>query len=262
MMQETGLRAAITKVLRDHGAPLHYQDITSSILDQSLHTLAGVTPERTVNAYLNQMTKLGHPWYVNNIRKTTRGVFEYFDPSNSPDVLEPTDESDDGDEDGVTEADTKVRVACYGLHWDRSLVDWAKSEVLGRAYPGAVAINFADQKGIYLLHQERFTVYVGQTQDSLYNRLRHHNNGKQARWDKFSWFGFREVQEQSGELEPLSSQIDVARFTDLLEAVLIEALAPPVNSQRGKHMGTLYQQAASPSILERQRRDFHRTLAG
>ena len=261
VQQETGLRTAISKVLRDYGAPLHYQDITSAILDQALHPLAGVTPETTVNAYLSQMTKRDHLWYAGNIRKTSRGVFEFFDPSASSEPFDTPDEGDDADDEGATEADAKVRVACYGLHWDRNLVDWAKAELLGRA-TRPVPINFAEQKGIYLLHQERFTVYVGQTRDSLYKRLREHNSGKQARWDKFSWFGFREVQDQSGELEPLRDQIDVARSIDLVEAVLIEALAPPVNSQSGRHMGVLYQQVLSPRIAESQRREFHRSLAG
>lgn len=43
---------AIETVLKDAGAPLHYEAITKQILEKGLWTAGGKTPEATVNAAL------------------------------------------------------------------------------------------------------------------------------------------------------------------------------------------------------------------
>jgi hypothetical protein len=262
--QEMAWRDAIRAVLQDAGTPLHYQDIIKAIHDQGLRTLTGATPERTVNSQLSQMTRYGQPLHDPQIRRTARGYFEFIN-----DALLPIDDQGSVEEpehieedDELPDSDSKIRVACYGLHWARGQVDWAKAQLLGRAYSGGPPLDFADQHGVCLLHQNRFTVYIGQTADSLYTRLRQHDRTKSARWDTFSWFGFREVDDHNGTLKPLSSEIDVTRCTDLVETILIEAVEPPMNAQRGKHIGTFYQQVPSPRILEARRKDFFGEMAG
>ena len=195
-------RDAIRAALQYAGKPQTCQDLTQVIHTQGYRILSGATPEQTVASQLSQMTRSDQALYDPTIRRTSRGYFEFIaDTLSSPGDEKPLEEQDYIEEDDdPTDIDSKIRVACYGLHWDRGRVDWAKPQLLGQAYPGASQLDFADQNGIYVLHQNRFPVYVGQTTDSLYSRLRHHDRTKAARWETFSWFGLREVDDYSGDL--------------------------------------------------------------
>ena len=203
-------RDAIRAALQYAGKPQTSQEITQVIHDQGYRTLSGATPEQTVASHLSQMTRSEQALYDPTIRRISRGYFEFITdtlaPTGDQEPLEGQDHLEEDDDPNASVG--KIRVACYGLHWDRGRVDWAKPQLLGQAYTGASLLNFADQNGIYVLHQNRFPVYVGQTTDSLYNRLRNHDRTKSARWDTFSWFGFREVADSSGELKPLGGGVD------------------------------------------------------
>jgi hypothetical protein len=134
------------------------------------------------------------------------------------------------------------------MFWWRNLVVWTgKPKLLGKQGAGATDVNFADQVGVYLLHDRERVIYVGRAVDTLFNRLKAHNTDRLGgRWDRFSWFGFRGVGNR-GELSdrrvPWSSDVVV----ETIEALLIESLEPPLNRRRGdKLSGVEYLQVPNP----------------
>ena len=250
---------AIIRVLEDAGEPLHYQDITNRIGQQRLRDLTGAAPAGTVNSLLSQMIRDEDRY---SVRKVGRGIFKSAAPSLG-DTIE-SDESDEIDED-QSEDEGIILVSAFGLYWERDKVRWNSNAILGRQASNSVPVNFAEQQGVYLLHNGRTVVYVGRTTSgTLYNRLRSHNNAsdsKALRWDSFSWFGLRGVDNESGTLTSFDSNISMSELIIVLESVLIEALEPPTNARRGDRMGELYQQVIDPQIQEQMRRDYFASLA-
>ena len=258
--REIGWREAILTVLEDADAPLKYDVITQMIGERGLRTLTGATPADTVSSYLSQMIKSDHSWYDSRVRKVSRGVFELATGEDSSEIVEYEPDLDD---DPVAHPTQIVRVAAFGLYWEKDKVKWNSRQILGRTAGSADTINFADQQGIYILHKDRSAAYVGRTTDSLYERLRSHNRDhKSVRWDKFSWFGFRDIDGESGELKPMPNALDAVHLINILESVLIEALEPPVNGRRGDFLGLQCEQVADPDIAMRQSREFLRGLIG
>ena len=266
--QELGWSDAIVTVLQDAGEPLHYQRITALIGERGLRTLTGANPVDSVRGFLSQMTTKGNRNYDGRIRRVARGVYEFVDPT-SP-VTEPREDEDIEDEldtidEGQSTADSRiVRVPAFGLYWEKEKVNWGRggSGILGRQAAGAKEVDFSDQQGVYLLHKDRSVVYVGRTTESLRGRLDWHNKDKKApRWNQFSWFGFRDVNNDTGKLEPLPREIDTRHLITILESVLIEALEPPVNGRRGDYMGVLYEQVSDPKIQELEDTKLRRMMA-
>lgn len=248
---------AIVRVLEEAGEPLHYQEITRRIGAQGLRELSGATPANSANRSLNAMVTEGNPSYDERIRKTGSGIFRFLDSSITY--------SDKGEEtsDIVDEEPAEDRAAlvpAFGLYWERDKVQWDSGQILGRQTPNSNSVNFAEQQGVYMLLKGRYVVYVGRTTDSLYNRLKSHIGGSRGpRWDGFSWFGLRDVDED-GKLSPLDSELSTEDVITVIESVLIEALEPPINGRRGDRMGALYEQVIDPRIQVRQNYDILATL--
>ena len=257
---------AIIKVLEDDDRLLHYREITQLIGDRGLRSLTGGTPWNTVSRDLSSMVNQDDKDYDGRIRKADnvgKGYYEYvtFDspadddaPLREDSILD--DEEQDHDPNHI------VRLPAFGLYWEKDKVRWNSREILGCLAKGSRKVNFAEQKGVYLLHNGRSVAYVGRTTDSLYGRLRaHHRDHKSMRWDRFSWFGFCDVNESDG-LGPMPAQADSAHLISILEAVLIEALEPPVNGRRGDFLGIPYKQVPDPEIAKEQSRSFLQDLTG
>ena len=250
---------AVRFILEDSDQPLHYQRITEMIGDRGLRALSGATPSATVRACLFSMVDPGNSSYDDRIRRVTRGVYEFFSTEDGQQAEE--QEVKDVEEEEKTQ-DT-IGVPAFGLHWEKDKVKWKKpGEILGRQMRDADAVNFSDQQGVYVLHKDRSVVYIGKTNDSLFERLYSHNKSRKAlRWDRFSWFGFRKVDEK-GELNEPRDDFNLKHVVSILEAVLIESLEPPVNGQRGEFMGDLYEQVPNSEIAQRQSREFLQNLVG
>ena len=245
-MAEPTWKDAIVKVLKAAGEPMGYVDITEKILADGIKTtVVGLTPERTVSQTLTTNRDL----FV----KTARGVYYLWqerDPIKPDRTATPEDDLDATDETG------SIAVAAYGLHWERARVDWSANRLLG--YDVSLtpddSIDFADQQGVYLLHDLHSVVYVGRTSakvGGLLTRLKSHHNRREwaGKWKWFSWFGIREVKEDGTMVDgPNSASKDVV--TALMEAVLIEILGPSLNKNQGTYMGSLYHQATDPKIAQ------------
>ena len=250
---------AITRVLEESDQPLHYQRITELIGDKGLRSLSGATPSATVRATLRLLLDPENPSHDKRIRRVARGIYEFASADEDDQAVVP-ENHDVEEEEGSEEP---IGVPAFGLYWEKHKGRWRRpGEILGRQTRDSDTVNFADQKGIYLLHKDRTVVYVGRTERSLFERLHYHARDRKApRWDRFSWFGFRDVNNDA-ELEDPRAEFDLAQLISVLESVLIETLEPPVNGQRGEFMGDLYEQVPNSEIAQRQSREFLQNLVG
>jgi hypothetical protein len=139
----------------------------------------------------------------------------------------------------------------YGLFWQRDEINWNPGKgvrphspegrrLLGRRNANSQKLrcaDFWDQKGIYILHGHFGAYYVGLTfqGDMTLGRrlLQHCENDHWDNWDRFSWFGFRQVLKQRDEhgLQvlkgmPALSSLQVSSIITDTEALLHRALGP------------------------------------
>lgn len=139
-------------------------------------------------------------------------------------------------------------VTSFGIYWKRD-TEWSPTKLYGEHLPDPInkkkpgVVNFAGQDAVYLLHHDREIVYVGQTVGEtagLAERLRAHTRSPtlRSRWNRFSWFGFREVVHDGsgGRLKNahLPSTFSIRDLMAVVEAILIEAVEPRNNRQGGK----------------------------
>ena len=190
---------AILKVLREAKEPLHYKEIADIIGREEMVETRGATPENTVNARLGDMLKDGE-----KIEKVKPG---YYVLSQFAQRFEKEAEAEEAESQEDDRDSTQVRISAYGLYWERDQIVWqgkGSRKILGKQPSATVEVNFADQQGVYLLHDIQTVTYVGRTnakEKGLFIRLKAHVNNPRrvGRWDRFSWFGLRPVNDD-GEL--------------------------------------------------------------
>ena len=234
---------AIYTVLKEHvGEEMSLADISIAIMDAGYRTSLGKTPQNTVAAQLIKVRR------DHGVVRTRRGHYMLPLPDDA------VDKDMDDEPDQVTTPAT-VQIEAYGIHWERSRVNWTARRILGYDTDPLEAIDFSSQQGVYILYDWNSVVYVGQTsrtEGGLFERLHHHNRKQdwEAGWERFSWFGMRRVNED-GEIMDGPESAPKSIISELLEAVLIETLRPAFNKQYGRHMGTLYRQAIDPYFTTR-----------
>ena len=210
-----------------------YNEITERIVAQGLRTSVGATPSNTVYAVLADKKDV--------FEKVARATFR----------LRGGSDLNGGEDDFNNDSDRPI--IALGMFWERDLVDWAnKPKILGAEQPGAEPVDMTDQTGVYLLHDFRDIVYVGRATDSsLGPRLLAHTRDRlKTRWNRFSWFGFRAV-EEIGKLGPMPNSYELRDVISAMEALLIEALEPPQNRKGGDGFrGIEYIQAEDPKKAE------------
>lgn len=145
-----------------------------------------------------------------------------------------------------------------------------RTKLLGREYAignahnandNVGAVNFANQLGIYLLHNGFETVYVGQTTNNnrgLFQRLQIHCNEprKGPFWDKFSWFGFKPVAPvdedprrlANNPLHPDMPTVSLRTLIKVVETIVIQACLPKLNGQAGQLLGTAFLQVRDRAL--------------
>ncbi len=124
----------------------------------------------------------------------------------------------------------------YGLFWRLDEVKWkpgrgADFQLLGLCGKNRRA-DFRRQTGIYILYGNHGPCYVGLTRGKkmgIGRRLREHLYDKHGgKWDRFSWFGFQEVEKSDGlcklkaKLKKITGNTD--SFIKDIEALLICAM--------------------------------------
>lgn len=239
-------KEAIRKVLLEEGGPLHYTDITTRIFENGYKgkNECGATPEQTVCAQLATKKDV--------FRQLGSGVYALVDPMIE---IEPDSKHEKNlvkEEVNLIERNNIIKN--FGMFWSRSEVNWKAMNLYGTQSIGTPRVNFKDQRGIYLLHDAREVIYVGQAvKQPIVKRLSDHCRDRlNGRWDRFSWFGFLGVNE-SGALvqEDFKDTIfTMENLANAFEAILIEGLEPRQNRQAGKNFGFEFIQAPDSELEE------------
>lgn len=141
-------------------------------------------------------------------------------------------------------------LTAFGMYWKRDQIRWSgQPRLFGRQKRGPGKVDFAEQVGVYLLHDRDRIIYVGRATEKLCARLKAHTGDRMAgRWDRFSWFGMRAVG-KDGLLHTPSSSWNHNVIIETMEALMIESLEPPLNRKRGDNLsGAEYLQVADPEI--------------
>jgi hypothetical protein len=262
-MAELKWKEAIAKVLKEEKKALHYTEIAELIAERKYRESLGATPQDTVSAMLT--TDINSKKEKSLFAKVDKGIYIlriFLDDSN----LLLTDDLEQTEKSGKKDSKEKHRIInAFGIYWNKNQVHWKNSpDLLGIQQVGATEVNFKDQIGIYLLHDGRETIYVGQAiEQSLGQRLRNHTIDRlSGRWDRFSWFGFFPVKED-GELfkELKYDKISIQNLGDVLEAILIESIEPRQNRKQGNlFFGLEYLQQESPEIKKKMKQQLLKEL--
>jgi hypothetical protein len=231
---------AIRTVLSDADGGLPYTDIAERIVSLGLRRDVGATPAQTVAANLS--TSLREP--TSPFLRVGRGLYALRDVTekSTQDQRDTFESADQVEETGALRA--------FGMFWQRDSVSWSGApKLFGRQSAGATDVNFADQIGVYLLHDRERVIYVGRASDALFARLKAHTADRLGgRWDRFSWFGLRGV-EDDGRLSDSKVPWSQDVVIETMEALLIESLEPPLNRRRGDNLSSVeYIQATDPQI--------------
>lgn len=254
-MAELSWRDALIKVL-EGSAPMHYTEIADAVLQRGLKTKVGATPSKTASMTLTESIRnegTGSPFM-----KVEPGRFCLRTSLNLPTPMQQV---------AAVEVNPTGLINAFGMYWDRSKVDWRKSvpRLFGLQKPDSTRVDFAGQKGVYLLHDRRTVVYVGRARErALAVRLREHVSDRlSSRWDRFSWFGVHPVKE-TGSLDSNGvGTYDLSMLIATMEALLIEGLEPPQNRKRGDDFEAVeFLQAEDPEFQEgKVRAEFIQRLA-
>lgn len=149
-----------------------------------------------------------------------------------------------------------MKITSFGLFWREDEIEWEPGQgkrdsfrLLGRigAQSGTIRIcDFRHQSGIYILYDDYGPNYVGLTRAlGLGQRLKNHTSDRHAgKWDRFSWFGFKEVSNRPNGLglrflEVGKDKITSSQFATIgdLEALLIAAMGTRSNRAKMKFAG-------------------------
>lgn len=239
MAKDLPWEEAIQLVLEGSDGALRCAEIAEQVSLQGLRRSVGANPARTVAVVLsNVFGEANSPF-----QRVARGQYTLTSKLNRVDPDEPTESSEE-------EASETGALRAFGMYWKREAVIWkGRPKILGRQGIAASTVNFANQIGVYLLHDRDRVIYVGRATDSLVSRLLMHTIDRLGgRWDRFSWFGLRNVGPE-GQLIDAAVPWDQNVVIETLEALLIESLEPPLNRRRGDNFsGVEYLQIVDPEI--------------
>jgi len=135
-------------------------------------------------------------------------------------------------------------IHAFGLFWKVNEIDWfpgkgngGEFRLLGRRGKNAGTLemaDFRDQHGIYILYGNYGPHYAGLARkQSLGTRLKQHlDDEHKDRWDRFSWFGFKQVLKQTDDnrlrklKDGLPAMKAISPLTTIkeMEALLIKAM--------------------------------------
>lgn len=133
-------------------------------------------------------------------------------------------------------------VKCYGQLWNPDIINWGgggagAGNLLGNIKRKGTKhqIDFWQAKGIYVLHSDYKSIYVGKAfGTSIGSRLRDHLTDRHAgRWDMFSWYSVSSPRiTQRDVSQPGQRQLTPETVIDTLEALAILIADPALNRRR------------------------------
>lgn len=260
-------KEAIVKVLEDEKKALQYTEIAEIISDRGYRKSLGATPRDTVSSVLTTDIKTNKEKSI--FAKVDKGIYilrKFLD-----DVSQLLPEGDAEIQSGTKISEKEIQaenikiINAFGIYWNRNLVFWKTTpDLLGIQQIGATAVNFRDQRGIYLLYDNREIIYVGQAiEQTLGQRLKQHISDRlSGRWDRFSWFGFYSVNDKGHLLDPKKFEsLDIKALANILEAILIESVEPRQNRKQGNTLlGMEYLQQESSEIKKKKTEELIKEL--
>lgn len=259
-MPEMSWWDAILTVLRDSPEAMHYTDISDEIIKRGLRPTVGATPANTVNAMISG--SLAYQGASSPFERTARGIYRL---RNTPETtsqngitqmpaIQPNVPLESSAEIAAAEApnETTGLINALGMYWSRDKINWTPGspKLLGRQNAGSQAVDFSDQRGVYLLYDRSEVIYVGRAIDQgIGPRLKQHTFDRlTGRWERFSWFGVYGVSE-NGELNVTEPTYDRTLLIATMEALLIESVEPSQNRRRGDEFRAVeFLQAEDPEI--------------
>ena len=240
---------AAIEVLQAAGKAMHYADIAAEIQNTGLRSRVGATPAASVSFAIHESIKKEGP--DSPFAKVGPGEFilkSLTDLRAGAPVAETAPAAEEA-------AEASGIIRAFGMFWRRDKVDWVIKPMLkGQQQEGADSVNFADQIGVYLLHDGREVVYVGRTTEKhLGTRLSEHTRDRlNGRWDRFSWFGLLGVTETGELAQDRSVGSTYEDIIVTLEALLIEGLEPRQNRRRGDAFRAVeYLQVPDPELVKK-----------
>ena len=160
-MADLKWKDAIEKVLNEEKKQLHYTEIAELIAERGYRKALGATPQDTVSA--NLTTDINTKKENSIFAKTDKGYYILRKFLNQPDDNLIDDSEPEIVNDKIVTKDTHKIINAFGIYWNRNLVNWkSQPDLFGIQQIGATEVNFKGQIGIYLLHDSRETVYIGQ----------------------------------------------------------------------------------------------------
>jgi hypothetical protein len=262
-MAELKWKEAIEKVLNEEKKQLHYTEIAEIIAKREYRKSLGATPQDTVSA--NITTDINKNQEKSIFFRVSKGyyILRKFLSEQENTIIDDSEPQIINDK--VVIIDNHKIINAFGIYWNKNHVHWKTTpDLLGIQLVGATEVNFKDQKGIYLLHDGREIIYIGQAiEQPLGKRLKDHTNDRLAgRWNRFSWFGFYPVTEDAKlNLDAKFKDFTIQDLGDILEAILIESIEPRQNRKQGNSFqGIEYLQKEAPEIRKKQTEQMIREL--
>ncbi|TGM85382.1 winged helix-turn-helix domain-containing protein [Leptospira licerasiae] len=247
MSEKTWLEA-IKIILEEHRAPMHYSDLADTILERELKNDVGATPANSVYATLYQDIK--NKGNSSEFVKTGTGYFALKRHLVSDSSIA------DSSQEGSKELIDAGIITAFGMFWNRNKVVWeSNSKLYGKQNQNSKSVNFSNQIGVYILYDVSRPIYVGRTTDQTIGiRLYNHTYDRlSGRWDRFSWFGLKEVNEDGSLSDYNIRTVSAEHLIVSLEAILIESLEPGLNRKRGDSFSAVeYLQDDDPKLKDRQ----------
>jgi len=267
MSKDLTWKEAIIKVLDEEKKSLYYTDIAKLISERGYRKSLGATPQDTVSSTLTTDIKTYKE--KSTFARVDRGIYilrRFLEDSSHFITEEETEIQKVGKIPAKQIQVENLRIInAFGIYWSRNLVHWKSSpDLLGIQQIGAKEVNFKDQVGVYLLHDNREIIYIGQAIDQLLGqRLKYHTTDRlSGRWDRFSWFGFYPVNENGTLISNiLFDGLTIKDIGNTLEAILIESIEPRQNRKQGNlFFGLEYLQQEAPELKKKLKQQIIREL--
>lgn len=230
MAKYENLHEAITKVLSTPPQdPMRAGEIWDEIAFNDWWESEAVIPEKGVITELLKGVKAKPPRY----ERVGWGLYRIHPKyASKKSGAKKREKSQTGNEPRLIQA--------FGMFWSRR--EWEENsppKLMGKK-PNGAPFNFCDQRGIYILYDSHKVVYVGlAAKQGIGKRLKDHTTDRhKSRWDRFSWFGIRKLDEGKKRLIDRSTREKLPQESIIsdLEALLIEVAEPVQQRQRGKGM--------------------------
>ena len=242
-------KEAIHTVLADADGAMRYTDIADAIVERGLRKKVGATPASRVSRTLRAEIKSKGENAL--FERVARGQYRLRGrPEGGLSAKAAKAKDAEKPEEAPPEEAGGV-ISAFGMFWRLDYVNWrSNARLLGQQQRGAEVVDFAQQRGAYLLQDNREVIYAGRTTDqALAKRLFQHTYDRlNGRWNRFSWFGVLTVTE-AGKLEKNPRSFSAEDWIVAMEALLIEALEPPQNRKRGDDFSAVeYLQVKDPEL--------------